>query len=216
MEGCEEGLERLLREAVRLRYAMQASQFCYLEIGVASGQTLLAMSTILKDAANGDLSWGAVGIDIPEGWSLDRAAIIERFKPETVAIWENDPERGYGMPDGDGVTIYLHPAAHLLNTRWSVPIDFALIDGCHNKECCKADFLAVEKHCRPGSIVAFHDAAEGEQCGPEDGHSNVIHVYPAMCELGLLNSNNGAWELVEWLRGDKVRRGNSCAVFRMR
>ena len=44
------------------------------------------------------------------------------------------------------------------------PIDFAFIDGMHHHEFALRDFMNIEAHCRPDSLIALHD------CLPVDSH----------------------------------------------
>jgi len=44
------------------------------------------------------------------------------------------------------------------------PIDFAFIDGMHQFEFALRDFMNIEAHCRPDSLIALHD------CLPVDSH----------------------------------------------
>ncbi|MCX7384453.1 MAG: class I SAM-dependent methyltransferase [Alphaproteobacteria bacterium] len=44
------------------------------------------------------------------------------------------------------------------------PIDFAFLDGMHLYEFLLRDFMNVERHCRPNSVIALHD------CMPTDSH----------------------------------------------
>ena len=37
------------------------------------------------------------------------------------------------------------------------PIDFAFLDGMHLYEFLLRDFINVERHCRPNSVIALHD-----------------------------------------------------------
>jgi hypothetical protein len=44
------------------------------------------------------------------------------------------------------------------------PVDFAFIDGMHRCEFALRDFMNIEPHCRPDSLVVLHD------CLPVDAH----------------------------------------------
>jgi hypothetical protein len=44
------------------------------------------------------------------------------------------------------------------------PIDLAFIDGLHHYEFALRDFMNIEAHCRPDSLIALHD------CLPVDSH----------------------------------------------
>jgi len=182
-------------------------RFKYLEIGVAGGATLKAMFEILK---RGSLSFSVIGIDLPNGWSLNLDEIETRFGADTTIIEHPTIIETHRKPR---VQVYLRPAAALLDATPPLDLDFVLIDGCHEEPCVIKDFRAVSRHCHPGSIVCFHDAAESEQGVDIQPHQGLpIGVYKALKELGLFESNPH-WKFLEWLHGDKERGGNSCACF---
>lgn len=66
MEGVEAGFEALVKECA-LAFC-ELRPFCYVEIGVAGGFTLGAVSTVL---ARHLPTWSSVGIDLPAGGGLD-------------------------------------------------------------------------------------------------------------------------------------------------
>ena len=55
-------------------------------------------------------------------------------------------------------------ASHDPTALLGAPIDFAFIDGMHRYEFALRDFMNVERHCRPNSIIVLHD------CLPVDTH----------------------------------------------
>ncbi|MBZ0246870.1 MAG: class I SAM-dependent methyltransferase [Cyclobacteriaceae bacterium] len=59
-----------------------------------------------------------------------------------------------------GLSSYVTPIKmHSLEAvkQWRLPIDVLFIDGSHEYEDVKADFLAFYPFVKPGGIVAFHD-----------------------------------------------------------
>src|SRR5438477_12892513 len=71
---CMAGLEEAIESYVRL-VAGRFRQVRYLEIGVASGQTLVAVTDMLRECAR---LWTGFGVDLPDGYSLERNAILQR------------------------------------------------------------------------------------------------------------------------------------------
>jgi predicted O-methyltransferase YrrM len=212
MEGCEEGLEKLLVSAIQ---SSIAPDFNYVEIGVAYGGTLLAMTEILKENAK-LLNWRAVGFDIPNGWALSMDEIESRFKDFKFRVVQ--PEGDPVLMADRGVTLILHPAAQFLNTCWPITraIDFGIVDGCHGKACVMADFKALAQHARPGSVIVFHDAGTEDQGTSLQPHCNEkIRVAEAIQDLGLLQEHP-EWKQLEPVVGDKARNGATCAVFQRR
>lgn len=51
-----------------------------------------------------------------------------------------------------------------LETRFTLGIDFAFIDGCHSYDGIKNDFFNVWPFMNPNGIVAFHDTAVIDGC----------------------------------------------------
>lgn len=211
MEGCEAGMEKHLCE----RIANSPQQFVYVEIGVATGATLASLTAIAKRVAK--QPWRMVGIDIVNGWSLNQSCVAQAMANMGVPYRAEVPANTASVPLVNGVSLYLKPSAAFLSENWAafnLPINMALVDGCHGSKCVMADFNAVAPHCVPGSIVVFHDAAEAEQIGPNQPHcAEPIRVYTGIKNLGLFD-HHPEWDFVEWLHGDKSRNGNSCAIFR--
>jgi hypothetical protein len=48
-------------------------------------------------------------------------------------------------------------ASHDATALLGGPIDFAFIDGMHRHDFALRDFMNVERHCRPNSIIVLHD-----------------------------------------------------------
>ena len=109
----------------------------YLEIGTAAGKTLA-----LARCA--------------------RIAIDPRFRLERDVT--------QGRPGGE-------PACHLFemtsdaffaaqspSALFERPVDLAFIDGMHHFEFALRDFMNIEPHCRPDSLIVLHD------CLPVDAH----------------------------------------------
>jgi hypothetical protein len=55
-------------------------------------------------------------------------------------------------------------AAHNPTALFGGPVDLAFIDGMHHFEFALRDFMNIEPHCRPDSLIVLHD------CLPVDDH----------------------------------------------
>jgi hypothetical protein len=55
-------------------------------------------------------------------------------------------------------------AAHSPSALFGRPVDLAFIDGMHRFEFALRDFMNIEPHCRPDSLIVLHD------CLPVDAH----------------------------------------------
>lgn len=209
MEGCEDAIEAIVKEACeRFRHDVF---FRYLEIGVGGGGTFAAITSIIKENHG---EWLTVGVDLPNGWSLDKEQIPMRVgslffpAPHALEPW--------------AANIVLMPSAEFLKIRReNVPngnFHVVLIDGCHGKACVMADFLGVEPLVEKGGFVIFHDAGIDEQGVDMQPHcGEPINVRNAIAELGLLWQPDGigyrdGWEWHTEIPGDKSRGGHSCVV----
>jgi hypothetical protein len=173
MEACGPSIRKWIKSTATGR-----SVFNYVEIGVATGQTFSAVCDQLRELFIP--KWHAYGIDIEGGWSLEMDTInanIAEFKGNT--------------------TILLGGSIKELE-NWTVPIHFCLIDGCHEKGCCMADFNAVSKHIAQGGVVAFHDSGMREQGSSVQPHNGQpIGVRSALKDLGLLYRKLDGWKVLE-------------------
>ncbi|MBI4290911.1 MAG: tetratricopeptide repeat protein [Betaproteobacteria bacterium] len=95
-------------------------------------------------------------IGVFEGESLRLAA------PETRAIGV-DPDPKPGALPGPNQSLLRETsdayfASHDLRAELGgLPVDFAFIDGMHRFEFVLRDFINVERHCAPESIICLHD-----------------------------------------------------------
>lgn len=164
----------------------------YLELGIASGETLAGVGHHLFKVAPGST---LTGVDIKDGWSLNMA----------------DIERNLG---GLEAGIHLNGSQEFLAGTDRL-YDFILIDACHALACVMADFRAASERLRPGGYICFHDSdadCQGQDVQPHCGQP--IQVRQALAELGLLDGSNGEWEKVVDLPGSSEGRG--CVVVRKR
>jgi hypothetical protein len=173
MEHCGPVIRKWLPDSLVGRF-----EFSYMEIGIAHGSTFSAICEVLSEQRG--LNWKAYGVDLPDGWSL-----------------EPDLLKSNIAEFGDRVEIILKPSLEVLK-NWKTPLNFVLIDGCHEKECCKADFEAVEPHIAPGGVVCFHDSGQNEQGGsPQPHRGKPIGVRAAIRELGFIGGRRAGWVKLE-------------------
>jgi len=182
-------------------------KFLYVEIGVAEGQTLGHVSHLIANSypVRCGRHWRTVGIDIPNGWSLNQQAVSDNnphYYNQVMGI-ENAPD--------NWSSLILQPAQEALARRPFPAIHFAFIDGCHGKPCAMGDFLALEPLMAPGGIVAFHDASEkcqGHHMQPHCGTG--IDVRAALRDLSLLPPcARPGWAFISETAAD-----HACAFFK--
>lgn len=191
MEGNEEAFQRALLRGLEVAQQRPTPCGCspecdstwpyrMIEIGTASGQTTRGMADYV---ASYDRNHRIVTFDIPGGWSLDPHAVelLAKAYPQIEAV----------VRPGGG-------RAALDDPSWRGPIHFAFIDGCHGAPCAREDFLAVERHTVPGSVVVFHDTSKSCQGIHLQPHCQTgIDVRRALTDLGLLTNTYPGWQLVE-------------------
>jgi predicted O-methyltransferase YrrM len=207
---CFAGLEEKFERYIRM-VAEQNSTVVYMEIGVASGQTLVSVAEILRESGRG---WTAVGIDLPEGYSLERSHILARANARGIpcSIVEFNHCTQMVLPKYEGITVYLKPSQQFLQSNWEYPLDFVLIDGCHCKNCVMDDFKLVEPHVTHGGIVAFHDFGQ-DSVGEPQPHGDTGDTLGACLELGLTDGARSGWRQLDTIVGDKNNNGRDLGVF---
>lgn len=109
----------------------------YLEIGTATGKTL----------------------------ALARCASIA-IDPRFRLAGDGHPGNARGKPAWQlfEMTSDEFFARHDPTALFGGPVDLAFIDGMHHFEFALRDFMNVERHCRPDSLIVLHD------CLPIDSH----------------------------------------------
>ncbi len=60
-------------------------------------------------------------------------------------------------------------------SSWQEPIRLLFIDGAHEYEDVKADFIGWHKHVVSGGLIAFHDVDQWDGFTELDGPSRVVH-----------------------------------------
>ena len=109
----------------------------YLEIGTAAGKTL-ALARCASIAIDPRFR---LARDVRQGRAGDKRA-CHLFEMTSDAFF----------------------AAQSPSALFGRPVDLAFIDGMHHFEFALRDFMNIEPHCRPDSLVVLHD------CLPVDGH----------------------------------------------
>lgn len=213
-DGTEVRFEQIFKQSMTT-----SPYFTAIEIGTAGADTLKAMDTITRESLT-DKNWSVIGVDLPNGYSLDWNRIAQNF-PKNLVLSNLHLLEDAQLPISPalGVTsLYLIDSFRLFTYHWNTPINFALIDGCH---CCmhgKTDFLAIEPFVAPGGYVLFHDFGIPEQGTDPQCNGQGIDIRRATQELGLFESPNKRpnWEFVEEIKGSRHwgGDGNSFGVFR--
>src|SRR5262252_9208490 len=152
MDGMEDALGKLIAK-VRARF----HPFTYLEIGVASCETLAAVS--LEISRHG-FGWRSAGIDLPDGYLLDKDDVQPNALTQHLFAAVMQPNGSHEIdPVWHQITLFLGDSRDLIPDCWHQPVHLALIDACHCKACVTTDFLSIERHVQPGGVVMFHDFA---------------------------------------------------------
>lgn len=186
---------RVAHESTSDDRLLAARPFTYCEVGIASGQTLSAMTDVLENLYPED--WRAFGVDIKNGWSLDLLALWEKLKEREECIEIN--------LEGSEAFFREHVDA----------LDFVLLDGCHECECVKIDFEGAAKRIPTGGIVAFHDSDEIAQgVHPQPHKGEPIGVRRALFDLGLLPGGTKDWKLLADIEANPGSHG--VAIFQKR
>lgn len=106
-----------------------------LEIGFRRGGTLALWH---------ELSTGiAIGVDLPDGFSRDRAVELRRVYPRLVTV----------LGDSHSAGTFAQVYEALRGER----LDFLFIDGDHSAEGVREDFETYGSLVRKGGLIAFHD-----------------------------------------------------------
>lgn len=164
----------ILKELERI--AFEFGEITYLEIGVALGETLFDVSNFLKSLGK---PWRAIGVDIPNGWSLNEQFI--EGSGIKVIHQEYDLDN-FVVPKWGETTVYIVGQGRsgylggkvFLDEFWrGEDIHACLIDGCHSEKCCTNDLVSVSRHVPKNGLVMLHDFGEREQGTDIQPHCNL-------------------------------------------
>lgn len=190
MQGCSEAILEAINSVLDAD-----KHFVYAEIGLAEARTLAAIATHIEQRSS---NFTCHGIDIEEGWSLNR----DELKKNTE-------------PFGDKVKIHLNGSTDFLNSSPDHSIDFLLIDGCHEKDCCAKDFEDAITRIKPGGFVAFHDTADFAQgIDPQPHKGELCNVIAALDSVGLLGNHRPGWNLHHVVVGTPDGNNNGLMIFK--
>lgn len=193
MELCQEPILHAVNNGIK-RLA-DDELFHYVEIGVAEARTLSAVATFLHERTK---NWRATGIDIENGWSLNREQVEKNLAP---------------FPSGNVVMDY--HGSHVFLRQDYPAIDFILIDGCHGEPCTRINFELAEPRVKRGGYVCFHDSAPLEQGLAHEiqPHCNApIGVRSAIEALGLLSGKREGWTLIEDVQSTDPLVNRGCLI----
>ena len=211
MRGTEEAFEEMLNLAINKDHP---SPFQYLEIGCATGNTLLAVADHLNEELNLHRAWRVTGIDLVNGSFFNANQFLLNSGNHFVGIryfGDKHIQPIIGLEALNDIDIILKRNLERI-TPEPESVDFALIDGCHGKPCVIADFCSIEASIKHGGIVAFHDAGFEDQGTHHQSHCEMpISVISALTELGMPGPGRcGAaeyrakdWKLIKHIEGDK-------------
>lgn len=204
-----DGLETAISD--RARMIRGRFQPCtYLEIGVARGETLASVAQVLR--AKGASGWRAIGVDLPNGYSLEKPQVEQNCTNKMLNLAFIKPQGWTPIdPTWEKVSVILADSRDFFEGIWCHPIHFALVDACHCNECVKRDFLNVEKYVPVGGLVMLHDYEKRLETAPQP-HGGHCDVFRAAEELGLAQGTRNGWGPPEVLEADHKRPGANMLV----
>lgn len=223
LDGCEQGIEALLKQHVNFS---QSPVYTVVEIGSAGCITLRAFKDIVSKNRLGH--WRVIGFDLPDGWSLDMNEINQVFDGKPNIYKKEDV--GKITPINFMELWLLKDPRSYLKEGLKHKIDFAFIDGCHGK-CAADDFLAIEDKVNVGGIVMFHDFGFLDQGRDFQPHcQEFINVRKHIADIGLIDTRAGenkdktvrnGWRFIGEIQGSRYwkdaaspeTKGNSCGLF---
>ncbi len=173
------------------------SEITYVEIGVACAVTLSNISAALRDSGK---KWRSVGIDLPDGYSLDKNAVTRNAHRKRLSASITSANNGSVGNSWGQIMVYLKSSHTFIPENWTDPIQFALIDGCHCAKCCGTDFLLLEPFIASGGIVMMHDIDEASQLQDEPRGHGKREVRNVARDLGLSNGGRPGWTMLAELQ----------------
>jgi hypothetical protein len=208
MAGCEE----TILNAVGVVASSTDGIIRYLEIGCANCETLAQVCRALQRTGR---RWHAIGLDLPV--NADGFIIARPWCQDAQAARDNIAEFGEAVELDYGVSWeWLDQYREWINTHHGM-FELAMIDGCHEKECIKRDFLALEPMIAFGGCVIFHDTAEWSQGIDPQPHLGLpIEARKALAELNLLPPLRAGWAMVGVGDGRQSEGGRGCTVYQRR
>ncbi len=175
----------------------QFPEVTYVEIGVAHAVTLTNISAAIRDHGN---KWRAIGIDLPDGYSLDKNSATRNAHLMKLPMTIEGAPNGNINPSWGWINVYLKSSHTFIPENWKDPIQFALIDGCHCAKCCGTDFLLLEPFFVSGAILMMHDIDEASQEQEEPRGHGLRAVRNVARDLGLSNGKRDGWTMLAELQ----------------
>ncbi len=207
MRGTEKAFEEMLNLVIKDNPLLI---FQYLEIGCATGNTLISVADFMDNYL---YEWRVTGIDLVDGPFFNAREFLNASRGHDSQILFHGSGRiepRIGLEAFNDITVILLKDGAKRLTPEPGTINFALIDGCHGAACVMADFLAIEESIAQGGIVAFHDAMPEDQGKGWQSHCNEnINVLKAFDDLQLPGPNSPqardrkGWKCIRWISGDK-------------
>ncbi len=185
-------------------------EITYVEIGVAHGTTLTNISSALKDSGK---KWRAIGIDLPDGYSLDKNAVTRNAHRQHLPMTIQGVLDGKANPSWSWINVYLKSSHTFIPENWTDPIQFALIDGCHCAKCCGTDFLLLEPFFVQGAILMMHDIDELSQLQQEPRGHGLREVRNVAHNLGLYDSTRPGWKFLDELVSQQGVGAGNMGIF---
>ncbi len=192
MEGLAEQVEPYVYQV-----CSQFPEITYVEIGVAHATTLTNISAAIRDYGS---KWRSIGIDLPDGYSLDRNAVTRNAHRKRVPLSMESSLNGKTDPKWSQITVYFKNSHTFIPENWTDPIQFALIDGCHCAKCVGTDFLLLEPFFVSGAILMMHDIDEASQSQPEPRDHGNRAVRDVARDLGLSTGTREGWKMLAELQ----------------
>ncbi len=216
MNGCEEELEKLLKQHYLAFKEKVRWDYNLVEIGTAGATTLKAFYDILlENSWDGD-RFRAIGFDLPNGYTFNWKEVHNNlnngFFYAQDGLIKDIPIIPTRVP-----SIILCDGRKYMKNHWQFPIHFCLIDGSHCFTCVQLDFQAIERFVAPKGLVIFHDAGLEEQGTDHQDceHGGFIEVRKAIENLGLFDNKRPGWKFLGMIDGNRKSggEGNSIAIF---
>jgi len=192
------------------KIAERFDEITYIEIGVGEGASLSAIASALKASGK---KWRAIGVELPNGYSFNREKTTNWAIDREVPIIYASPNGSIVHPAWETITVYFKDSMAFLTENWQGQIQFALIDGCHGKQCAKLDFLHVEAFSIPGTVVMFHDFGPDPVGSFQPHCPSGLDVMGACADLGLLSGKRPNWQFLETMGADRARGGWDMGLF---
>ncbi|MBW3595129.1 MAG: class I SAM-dependent methyltransferase [Actinobacteria bacterium] len=156
------------------REAAAVDQGCIVEVGSYRGRSTIAL-------ALGAQAGGKAPIYAIEPHEEFRGPLGGEFGPEDRGAFYRNMLRTGVYPHVRLVNL----TSRVVTPGWNLPVGLLWIDGDHNYDAVREDFLCWLPHLVPGASVIFDDATRGE-VGPERvvAEAQAEHGFTKTAEVG--------------------------------